>query len=309
MSLNIYPDEVHRTALGTPEYTPEIDAACEHIKDATDGLGTDEQLLIDVLGSKATIERSLIAYRYKEMYGVELKELMKKENTGDFSFLLQLLSLPALDAEAKIVRKATKGAGTDERLLLSVLCGRSNEELQLLKKAYFARYKEDIVSVVDSEVHGDMKKLIMACLQGMEETESVLGRTKTRSFDIICKAPPQYLRMVDDCYVAENNVNLQKALEKELSGKAEDAAIHTVNMKLKPYDAIAEHIKSTCKGMGTDELGLSCAILRYQHVLQSVQIAHINLSSKTIADRVESETRGDFERLLLEMVKVAWPQG
>ena len=132
-------------------------------------------------------------------------------------------------------------------------------------------------------------------------------------YDITILTDHRYVapKIVDEYIqnVLDEDRLLQKALEKELSGKTEDAAIHTLNMKLKPYDAIAEHIKSTCKGMGTDELGLSCAILRYQHILEKVQIAHINLYSKTIGDRVESETRGDFERLLLEMVKVAWPQG
>ena len=113
--------------------------------------------------------------------------------------------------------------------------------------------------------------------------------------------------MVDDAYVAKNNINLEKALKKELSGKARQAAVFTLGMKLSPYETAAEYIKSTCAGMGTDELGLSCAILRYQHILPRVMIEHSNLFGKTIGDRVDSETRGNYKNLLLEMVRVAWP--
>ena len=127
--------------------------------------------------------------------------------------------------------------------------------------------------------------------------------------DIICKAPPKYLQMIDDAYVAKHNHNLERALEKELSGKGKKAAIYHLNMKLKPYESAAEHIKSCCAGLGTDELGLSSAILRFQYILPQVQVEHINMSSKTIEDRVNSETSGDYRKLLVQMIKVAWPDG
>lgn len=331
-TLNIYPDEVHKAQLGDPEYYPEIDEYCEAIQQASEGFGTDERAIIDALGKRNAVERSLIAYRYKEKFGKELKEEMKSENRGDFGFLTQLLALPAPEAEAKIIRKATKGLGTNETLLWSVVCGRSNAEIEILKKTYFKRYNKDLISLVSSELSGDLKKLHVACLQGMEEEfdpgyhnaskanedaetfykkgqGKKFGTDEEALFEIICKAPPQYLQMVDDAYVNKYNVNLERALEKELRGKAKQAAMFTLGMKLKPYETVAYHIKSTCAGMGTDELGLSCAILRYQHILPRVMIEHTNHFSKTIGDRVADETSGDYEELLLEMVRVAWPDG
>jgi len=328
-SINLYPDKVHKASLGEPEYYPEIDDACEEINKATKGWGTDEDALIATLGSKNTVERCLIAYRYQEKYGKELKELMKKENSGDFGFLTQLLSLPAPDADAKIIRKATKGLGTDEKLLYTVICGRSNDEIEILKKTYFKRYNKDLTNLVSSETHGDIKKLYLACLQGMEETydpkyhnaskaeedaktfhkkgQGRWGTDEAALFEIICKSPPQYLQMIDDAYVATYHVNLQHALKKELHRKTDDAALFTLGMKLHPYETAAELIKSTCAGMGTNELGLSCAILRYQHILPQVMMEHTKLFEKSIGDRVSSETSGDYEQLLLEMIRVAWP--
>jgi len=45
MSINLYPDEVHKAQLGDPEYYPEIDEACEAIHTATEGFGTDEEAI------------------------------------------------------------------------------------------------------------------------------------------------------------------------------------------------------------------------------------------------------------------------
>lgn len=327
--MNLYPNEVHQALLGDPSYTPDIDDACDQIYQATKGIGTDEEAIIATLGSKDASQRYLVAYRYKEKYNKELYTLMKKENSGNFGILTQLLALPIPVAEAKIIRIATKGFGTNEKLLYSVLLGRTNEEMELLKKAYFNKYSKDMADVVSSELSGSLKKLLMACVQGIEEKydptfhneskaqedadtfykkgQGKWGTDESALFHIIVKSPPQYLKLVDDAYVAKHKVNLERAIEKELSGKVKKAAIFELGMKLTPYPTMAEHIKSTCAGMGTDELGLSCAILRYQHVLPRVMIEHTNLFGKTIHDRVASETSGDYKNLLLEMIRVAWP--
>jgi hypothetical protein len=330
MSINLYPESVHKAELGGPEFTPEIDEACEKIYKACKGFGTNENALITTLGSKDMSERFLIALRYKQKYDQDLYELMKKENSGDFGTLTQLMALPIPEAEAKIIRIATKGIGTNEKLLYSVICGRSNEEIDLLKKAYYKRYNKDLSILVAKEVGGDLEKLAMCCLQGMEEkfdpsyhTESkaeedakafykagqgkTFGTDEKALFEIICKCPPEYLQMVNLAYVNKYDVSLEYALKKELRGKVEDAAVYHLSMKLNPFKTMAEHIKSTCSGVGTDELGLSCAIVRFQNVLPNVMIEHNAEYGKTLQERLMDETGGDYQNLLLEITRAAWP--
>jgi hypothetical protein len=330
MSINLYPETVHKAELGDPAIYPAIEEACDQIHKATRGFGTDEKAIIATLGSKDTKERFLIAFRYKQKYGKELYDLMKKENSGDFGMLTQLLALPIAEAEAKIIRIATKGMGTNEKLLHSVVCGRSNEEIEMLKKAYYRRYNKDLSILCSSELGGDMKKLVLCCLQGMEEKYDPsyhnqskaeddakafynagqgkrFGTDEAALFEIICKAPPEYLKMVNLAYVHKYDVSLEYALKKELGGKAEAAALYHLKMKLEPFKTMAEHIKSTCAGIGTDEIGLSSAILRFQNVLPRVMMEHTAEYGKSLQERVKSETKGDYGKLLLEMIRVAWP--
>ena len=330
MSINLYPETVHQAELGEPAFYPEIDEACDAIYKACKGMGTDEKAIIATLGSKGMKERFLIAFRYKQKYNKELYDLMKKENSGDFGALTQLLALPIAQAEAKIIRIATKGMGTNEKLLYSVICGRSNEEIALVKKAFYQRYNQDLSILAAKELGGDLEKLMLCCLQGMEQkfdpsyhTEAQaeddaklfykagqgkkFGTDEDALFEILCKSPPEYLKMVNLAYVNRYDVNMEYALKKELRGKAEDAAVYHLNMKLKPYKTMAEHIKSTCAGMGTDEIGLSSAILRFQNVLPKVMMEHTAEFGKTLQERIKSETKGDYEKMLLEMIRVAWP--
>ncbi|KAL7526423.1 hypothetical protein ACHAXR_001482, partial [Thalassiosira sp. AJA248-18] len=132
----------------------------------------------------------------------------------------------------------------------SVICGRSNAEIDMLKKAYFKRYNKDLSNLISSELGGDIKKLALACLQGMEED-------------------------FDPTYHTES-----KARE----------------------DAKAFYKAGQGKRMGTDEAALFEIIRKSPHrFLKMIDTA------KTIGDRIMHETSGDYEKLLLQIVNVAWP--
>lgn len=46
-----------------------------------------------------------------------------------------------------------------------VLLGRTNDEINVLKRTYFETYNEDLSVLMSSELGGDYKKVIMAALQ------------------------------------------------------------------------------------------------------------------------------------------------
>mmetsp|Transcript_766 Transcript_766/g.895 ORF Transcript_766/g.895 Transcript_766/m.895 type:complete len:81 (-) Transcript_766:71-313(-) len=79
-------------------------------------------------------------------------------------------------------------------------------------------------------------------------------------------------------------------------------------MKLKPYEAIAGLIKAACAGIGTDELLLTCCIIRYQDVMGHVNFAHEELYGKSIQDRVKDECGGNYKDLLLALINKACPE-
>lgn len=120
-ALNLYPEEVFTLMNGRDmKYADEIDEACNDIYEACKGFGTDEEKLNEVLGNKTAAERYMIAARFKQMFGKELKSLIKSETSGDYGKLIQLLCVPLDQAEAQLIREATKGAGTTEKALYPV---------------------------------------------------------------------------------------------------------------------------------------------------------------------------------------------
>jgi hypothetical protein len=85
------------------------------------------------MGSMNAETRCMVAIKYKQMFEKELKDVMRSEcGKKDFGTALQFLAQPPDAAEAGMVHKACSGVGTNELLLATILCGRSNKDIQAL---------------------------------------------------------------------------------------------------------------------------------------------------------------------------------
>lgn len=151
--------------------------------------------------------------------------------------------------------------------------------------------------------------------QAREDAETIYkkgqGRWGTEErgiFKIICSSPPQHLENINKIYAEKYGYTLMKAMEKELGGNAKDAAVFLVGMKLKPFETVAELIKSACAGIGTDELLLTCCCIRYQLVMAQIMGAHIELYGKSIHERVRHECGGHYKEVLLAALNAVWPE-
>ena len=286
--------------------------------------------MIDALATHNGTVRYYMAIRYKELYNEELYDLMKKEFSGDFGTAVKFLALPADKAECAMINKATKGIGAKINIIWSILIGRTNIELERIKKTYYQMYTKDLSKLLSSELHGNMERIIFNSIQASEEvydpqyhtldkaTDDAIelytngqgkwGTDEKNIFKIIFAAPPEHLKNINTIYSDKYGYTLEKVMEKEMGGELKNAAMHYIGMKLKPYQAMAQLIKTACAGFGTDELLLTCTIIRYQEVMPQIMQAHIELFGKTVHDRVRSECGGKLKTILLQVLNTAWPE-
>lgn len=324
---SIYPPQLIEDEFNEEDF-PGMDEICEEIHDACKGWGTDEDTLIQALGSKSPSQRCYINKRYPKIYdGEDLDDLMKSECKGDFGLALRLVSMKCDDAEVKLLRECTQGMGTKERVLYTIICGRTNDDIDLLKKTWYRTYNTDLGLVLASELGGDFERLIINCLQGVEDKyspdvhtdekaeedaeafhaagEGKFGTDEAALFRILCASPPKHLANVNMIYADKYEHTLSKALKKEFSGTVMDASRFHLNMKLKPYKTVAKLIKTSCAGFGTDEFSLTSHIVRYHQILSDVNSAHEHEYEKSIIDRIDSEVSGDYKKLLSTFVENA----
>jgi len=329
--IDIYPELAHEEDL-TPEFGEEIDLRCEDIKAACEGFGTDESLLVDAIGATTPEERFKIALRYPEIYEEDLKDVFERETSGDFGLTLKMCSFGPAEAECYMIHRACKGIGSsNEDVLWSIVCGRSNRDMELLKKTYYRMYSEDLTAFLNEQVDGDLWALMSSCLQAaaeefdpdfhtedkaVEDAEALyeagqgkwFGTDESALFKVIALAPREHLFAINEQYAEKYGHTIVKVMEDELGGSAESAAVFTCNMRLKPYEAIAKLIKHACAGFGTDDLLLMSCIIRYQAVMYDVSLVHEELFEKSVQDRVESECSGEYEKLLLALMDTVAPE-
>lgn len=333
MTIPLYPPVVHQMK-NMPHAGAQVDELCEEIQAATKGWGANKQKVIDALATQDAPTRTQMYVRYKELYQQDLAQLMDKEFSGNFGVALEFLALPPHYAECAMIRHACKGIGSNANIVWSIVCGRTNEEIELLKKTYFELYTKDLGKLLAKELTGNMERLVFNCLQAgevpfdpqyhtldlaKEEAEFIhdkgqgrWGTDEKSIFKVLCASPPQHLENIDKAYGEKYGYRLGKALEKELGGvgegKVQQACVHLIGMKLKPGEAAATLIKKACAGIGTDELLLTCSVIRYQGIMNLVQSSHIELFGKTVQDRVRAEVGGKYKELLLQVLNTAWPE-
>ncbi|NWI99663.1 ANX13 protein, partial [Crypturellus undulatus] len=143
----------------------DADRDAKKLHKACKGAGTDEKTIIEILTNRTSEQRQQIKQKYKAAFGKDLEEVLKGDLSGDFEkSVLALLDRPC-EYEARALRKAMEGAGTDEALLIEVLCTQSNKHRASPYGHFSAVFDRDLESDVKSDTSGSLKKILVTVLE------------------------------------------------------------------------------------------------------------------------------------------------
>jgi hypothetical protein len=142
------------------------------------GLGTDEDTLIEIIGTRPGWMIKNIRTKYTEMFDQDLVEQVESETSGSFKKLLVSLlqgnrsenNCPNIDKckqDADDLYKATEGWNTDESVFNKIFVTRSPMELAYIAK-YYKEYKgNSILKTIEDEFSGDTEKLYKAIVHAV----------------------------------------------------------------------------------------------------------------------------------------------
>ncbi|CAF1003086.1 unnamed protein product [Brachionus calyciflorus] len=299
----------------------DYEEAVKSLRAAMHGAGTDEAELIKAITKFTNKERQIIIEKYMTMYGKSLIDKIKSEISGHFLDATLGLLEPVIEFEAKALRKAMKGVGTDEKVLIQTLCPKTGDEIQELIQTYNKLFQRDLLKDIESECPKYLGRLLKLTAGRENDTkidrelakkeanelyqagEGKLGTDEAEFIRILCTRSFSQLRATFEEYNKLSANGILKAIEKEMSGNFGKACMAIVKSCLNRPAYFAERLHKTMKGIGTDEESLiRLLITRAEIDLNQIKDEYVAIYGKSLFDDVSSDTSGDFRKLLLALI-------
>ncbi|KAF6080448.1 annexin A6 [Phyllostomus discolor] len=312
--------ELKGTVRAANDFNPDADAKA--LRKAMKGLGTDEGTIIDIVTQRSNAQRQQIRQTFKSHFGRDLMADLKSELSGDLARLILGLMMPPDHYDAKQLKKAMEGAGTDEKALIEILATRTNAEIQAINEAYKEDYHKSLEDALSSDTSGHFKRILISLATGNREeggenrdqaredaqeiADTSSGGDKasmeTRFMTILCTRSYPHLRRVFQEFVKMTNYDVEHVIKKEMSGDVRDAFVAIVqSVKNKPL-FFADKLYKSMKGAGTDEKTLTRIMVSRSEIdLLNVRREFIEKYDKSLHKAIEGDTSGDFMKALLAL--------
>uniref|UniRef100_A0A673IUP5 Annexin n=1 Tax=Sinocyclocheilus rhinocerous TaxID=307959 RepID=A0A673IUP5_9TELE len=284
--------------------------------------GTDENAIIELLGSRSNKQRVPLKAAYKTTYGKDLVSDLKSELRGNFeSLVLAMLKAPA-HFDASELREAISGAGTDEACLIEILSSRSNAEIREITKIYKAEYGKSLEDAISGDTSGHFRRLLVSLSQGnRDEKETVdismakqdaqklhaagenkVGTDESQFNAILCARSKPHLRQVFHEYQQMCGKDIEKSICGEMSGNVESGMVAVVKCIKNTPAYFAERLHKAMQGAGTkDRTLIRIMVSRSEVDMLDIRQEYLRLYGKSLYTAISGDTSGDYKKLLLKL--------
>ncbi|KFP71990.1 Annexin A11, partial [Acanthisitta chloris] len=308
------------TITDAPGFDPLRDA--EVLRKAMKGFGTDEQAIIDCLGSRSNKQRQQIILSFKTAYGKDLIKDLKSELSGNFEkTILALMKTPVM-FDAYEIKEAVKGIGTDENCLIEILASRSNEHIQELNRVYKAEFKKTLEDAIKSDTSGHFQRLLISLAQGNRDEsttvdmslvqqdvqelyaagENRLGTDESKFNAILCARSRAHLRAVFSEYQRMCNRDIERSICREMSGDLERGMLAVVKCLKNTPAFFAERLQKAMKGAGTkDRTLIRIMVSRSEVDLLDIRAEYKRMYGRSLYTDITGDTSGDYRKILLKL--------
>ncbi|XP_056424784.1 annexin A3 [Hyla sarda] len=309
---------------GTVKDFPGFNAGkdADAVRKAIKGLGTDEDSLISVLTQRSNSQRQLIAKEYLSACGKELKDDLKGDLSGNFEHLMVSLILPPAVFDAKQLKKAMKGTGTSENILIEILASRTSKQIKEVGDAFYSAYSKSLGDDISSETSGDFRKALLFLANARRDESSKVdehlakkdaeilynagekkwGTDEDKFIEILCLRSFSQLRLTFDEYKNICKKTIEESIKSEISGHLEDLLIAIVKCASNTPAFFAERLHKALKGAGTDEFTLTRIMVSRSDIdLADIRAEYKKLAGESLFSAIKSDTSGDYGEALLKL--------
>lgn len=299
----------------------------EAVRKAMKGFGTDEKALIAVLAKKDPIQINTIRTQYDQRLMRNMIQDLEKETSGYFERGLVEIARGPLVADCHNLMEAMKGMGTKEVVLDDILIGRSNADMNAIKEKYQQLFKKRLQDDLRGDLSAGTEQMydMIVSARRAEDSHPVnpqeieqavtdlqtglggfVGKNTAQVCQILTSKNDAQLRAMAHSYEQRFHKSLDSVLKSSFSGHMEDALRLLVHRGRNRAEAEAVRLEEAMAGMGTKDELLVQRVVRChwdRQFMNAVNNEYKKLYKRDLASRIEGETRGDYEKLMVACVK------
>lgn len=280
---------------------------------------TDEALLIAQLTTINNEQRQLVVKAYQQMYGRILVQDLKSELSGNLKKVIMALMTPAELFEARELRSAMKGAGTNEDVLIEILVTRSNAEIEDIKRDYQDEFGRDLIGDINDDTSGGFEKLLIGLATGRRDETSkcdldrarrnayALRNAETNSWHkqdwfnrVFCSLNKKQLLHVFDEYEKMRGHSIEHTVKSEMGGDLRDGVLAIIACVRDKYAYFADRLHEGVRHCG--DMLIRNVVSRSEKDLATIMEVYQEMYGKSLVKDVKEECTGDYKKVLLDLL-------
>jgi len=295
-------------------------ADCESLHKAMKGLGTDEDTITGIITNRSNEQRQEMKRLYAQMFGKKLEDALKSELGGHYEDVVLALFKKPVEYLASELHHAIKGLGTNEGVLIEILCTSTNQQIQDIKDAYKKMYENDLVKDIDKDTSGYFGRLMYSLAQAarsedenvdddlaVEDAEALLAAgeaswgTDESRFNVIM-AQRSYAQLIETFsqYATLSEKTISEAIESEMSGDIKNGMLAIVESVYAKPRYFAKRLYDSMKGAGTDDRTLIRVMVSRSEVdLDDIKAYFEGEYETSLEAFINDDCSGDYRKCLL----------
>jgi annexin A7/11 len=287
------------------------------------GFGTNEDAIIEVLCRRTNAQRIEIARTYKTGYGKDLIDDIKSETSGNFENTLVALLSPTMELYARELYEAMYGGGTDEDVLLEVMCSMTNYEIKSIGATFQRMYGKSLENELRSDTSGNFKRLMTSLSCGGRDESMVTdvnqaridaqelkragvdkwGTDESTFNSILCLRNYEQIKLIAQEYEKLTGRSLEKDIKKEFSGDIEDGLLSIVRVAHNRHEFFAQRLHKSMAGIGTTDKSLIRLIVtRCEIDMMDIKEEFQKKYGKTLKSFIKGDTSGHYRHALYALI-------
>lgn len=287
------------------------------------GFGTDENAIIGVLCCRSNLQRMDIVRTYKTAYGKDLINDIKSETSGKFENVLVALLTHSYELYARELYESISGGGTDEDVLIEVMCTMSNQEIRDISAYYHRMFGRSLESELQGDTSGTFKRL-MTSLSTAHRDESMVTDVNQARQDaqelkragidkwgtdesvfnrILCLRNYEQIKLIAQEYEKLTGHSLEKDIKREFSGDIEDGLLSILRVAHNRPEFFARRLNKSMAGLGTNDKSLVRLIVtRCEVDMADIKTEFQRYYGKSLKSFIKGDTSGHYRNALFALI-------